>query len=279
LRSSWEADPTIGEHSTHDLLQIAGRATQLASQFIRSHRPAELTVKGDRDLSSDVDMGVERLVRTFLRDATPEIGFLGEEGGGNTKERDLWVLDPIDGTINFLHGVPLFAVSLALIHAESTLAAVVELPLIGTAYTALRGHGSFADGRRIRVSATSTLKDSLISIDQYTFGSDAERKNRARLRLTEQLSKRVQRLRILGASSVDLAWTAEGRLDACIMLGNNLWDTAAGVLIAREAGAHVLAEDGRDHSRQSWATIAVTASIEAELMTVIQSTLSRLPAE
>jgi myo-inositol-1(or 4)-monophosphatase len=105
------------------------------------------------------------------------------------------------------------------------------------------------------------LADVLISIDQYAFGEDAERKNR--LRLTERLAHDAQRVRMLGASAIDLAWTAEGRLDACIMLGNKPWDTSAGVLIAREAGARMLDHDGSEHSQHSDSTIAVAPALES----------------
>jgi myo-inositol-1(or 4)-monophosphatase len=121
-------------------------------------------------------------------------------------------------------------------HRRLVVAAVIHLPFIGTQYTALLGHGAFADDRQLHVSNTSTLADALISIDHYAFGEDAARKNRWRLRLTERLAHDAQRVRMLGSSAIDLAWTAEGRLDACIMLGNKPWDTSAGVLIAREAG-------------------------------------------
>jgi myo-inositol-1(or 4)-monophosphatase len=186
--------------------------------------PGRLTEKGDRDPASEVDLAVERFVRDFLHNKTPEIGFLGEEEGGNSSSHELlWLLDPIDGTVNFLHSFPLCAVSLSLCDASTVVAAVIELPFLGSQYTALLGQGAYADGKRLHVSETSTLADALISIDQFAFGEDAERKNRLRLRLTERLAHDAQRIRILGASAIDLAWTAEGRLDACIMLGNKPW--------------------------------------------------------
>jgi myo-inositol-1(or 4)-monophosphatase len=151
---------------------------------------------------------------------------------------------------------------------------VIELPFLGTQYTALLGQGAYADGKRLRVSETSALADALISIDQYAFGDDAERKNRLRLRLTERLAHDAQRVRMLGASAIDPAWTAEGRLDACIMLGNKPWDTSAGVLIAREAEARVLDHDGSEHSQDSESTIAVTPALEADLMAAVQAALA-----
>jgi myo-inositol-1(or 4)-monophosphatase len=117
------------------------------------------------------------------------------------------------------------------------------------------------------------LADALISIDQYAFGEDAERKNRWRMRLTERLAHDAQRVRMIGSSAIDLAWTAEGRLDACIQLGNKPWDTSAGVLIAREAGARVLDHDGSEHSEQSRSTIAVTPALEVGLMEAVRATL------
>jgi myo-inositol-1(or 4)-monophosphatase len=161
------------------------------------------------------------------------------------------MLDPIDGTVNFLHGLPLCAVSLSLVAENEVIAAVIRLPFNGTQYTALLGQGAFSDDTRLHVSQTSAIADALVSIDQYAFGEDAERKNRWRLRLTERLPHDAQRVRMLGSSAIDLAWTAEGRLDACIQFGNKPWDTSAGVLIAREAGARVLDHDGSEHSQQS----------------------------
>jgi myo-inositol-1(or 4)-monophosphatase len=148
-----------------------------------------------------------------MPDKTPEAEFLGEEEGGRPAgDGPVWMLDPIDGTVNFLHGIPLCAVSLSLSEVGSVVAAVIELPFLGTCYTALQGQGAYAGDKRLRVSQTATLGNALISIDQYVFGEDAARKNR--LRLTERLARDAQRVRMLGASAIDLAWTAEGRLDA-----------------------------------------------------------------
>ena len=265
----------ISEQDQRQYLAVARRAVTEAAEVVRTHTPGRLSEKGDRDPASEVDLAVERFVRDFLHNKTPEIGFLGEEEGGNSTGHGLlWLLDPIDGTVNFLHGFPLCAVSLSLCEANTTVAAVIDLPFIGSQYTALRGQGAYADDKRLHVSQTSMIADALISIDQFAFGDDAERKNRLRLRLTERLAHDAQRVRILGASAIDLAWTAEGRLDACIMLGNKPWDTSAGVLVAREAGARVLDHDGFEHSQQSHSTIAVTPALETDLMAAVQAALA-----
>jgi myo-inositol-1(or 4)-monophosphatase len=257
------------------LLVIAKQVTGLASDLVRSKSPYMLTSKGDRDLTSDVDIAVEKFVRSFLHEHTPGLGFLGEEGGGTDQTDGLrWVLDPIDGTINFIHGLPLCAVSLSLLKDDSAIVGVIDMPFLETQYYALINRGAYVKNQRLHVSTTHTLNAALVSIDQYTFGAGSEYINLMRRRLVEYLVPRVQRVRMLGASSIDLAWTAHGRLDACIMLGNKPWDTSAGVLIAREAGARVLDLHGANHAMNSSATIAVTPSLEHELMTAVRGAIA-----
>ncbi len=261
------------------LLAIAKQATARASELVRSRSPRTLTSKGDRDLTSDVDIAVEKFVRQFLRERTPTLGFLGEEEGGSHQRDGLrWVLDPIDGTINFLHGLPLCTVSLSLMQDDATLIAAIDTPFLGDQYNALIHHGSYVNDQRLQMSATQTLNNALISIDQYTFGHGSQHMNRLRYRLVEHLSSHTQRIRMLGSSAIDLAWTARGRLDACIMLGNKPWDTSAGILIAREAGARVLDLDGTEHSTNSSATIAVTPSLEHKLMAAVHDALTNAPS-
>jgi myo-inositol-1(or 4)-monophosphatase len=266
----WAAGGDEGER----LLAIAREAAGRASAYIRTHVPGRLTLKGDRDIASETDTAVERYVQEFLRVRTPKASFLGEEQGSCPNESKLlWILDPVDGTINLLHGVPLCAVSLSVARYGVVLAAVIDLPFLETQYTAVRGAGSFANGRRLQVSSTAALDAALVSIDQFTFGEDAARKNPARLRLVEHLALRAQRIRMFGTSAIDLAWTAEGRLDACIMLGNKQWDTSAGVLLAREAGARVLDHTGSDHTWDSASTVVVAPALEAEFMSVVTNAL------
>jgi myo-inositol-1(or 4)-monophosphatase len=216
----------IDRAGAHGFLAIAERVTATAGQLVRTRTPHTLTFKGDRDIRSDVDLDVEKLVRNLLHEQTPDAEFLGEEEGGGDPNRGddrlYWILDPIDGTVNFVHGVPLCAISLSLVRAGQVLAAVIELPFLNAQYSALLGHG----------------------------------------------------IRMLGTSAIDLAWTAQGRFDACIMLGNKPWDTSAGILIAREAGARVLDLDGSSHSMRSSATVVFTPALENDLMSIIHSALT-----
>lgn len=257
------------------LLEIGQAAVSRASTLIRSQAPQRRIVKADRDLASDIDITAEQLIRDFLQDNTPQIGFVGEEQGSFNASRELcWILDPVDGTINLLHGLPLCAVSLSLVRRDTTLIGIIDLPFFQTQYTAIADCGAYLDNKRLSVSDTTNLTNALVSIDQYNFGENSEATNLDRLHLHSHLSSKVQRIRVFGTSAIELAWTAQGILDACIMLGNKRWDTSAGVLIAQEAGARVLDSDGSRHSPSSSATIAVAPGIQADLMTAIQFALT-----
>jgi myo-inositol-1(or 4)-monophosphatase len=255
------------------LLPVALRAADIASDLIRTRRPASVTEKSDRDLVSDVDVAIERAVRGYLHDATPDTGFLGEEEGqsGDPGTGWLWTLDPIDGTSNYAHGLPLCAISLALLRDGRPVVAVIDAPFLGERYHAVEGQGAYAGERLLKASATSRLRDAMVAIGDYATGDGADRKNELRLAATIQLTPRVHRIRMLGTAAVDLAWVADGRLDASVTLGNKPWDTSAGVLIAREAGAAVTDANGRPHDLNSAATIAAAPALISQLIPLIQA--------
>jgi myo-inositol-1(or 4)-monophosphatase len=255
------------------LLPVALQAAAAASEMIRTHRPTELTEKADRDLVSDVDLAIEREVRRQLQAATPDVGFLGEEEGrtGNADGAWLWTIDPIDGTANYVHGLPMCATSLALLHNGRAVLAVIDTPFLGQRYHAIDGRGAYTGTTRLAISTVTELHDAVVAIGDYAVGDDAERKNELRLAITTQLARRVHRIRMLGTAAVDLAWVAEGRLDASITLNNNPWDTAPGVLIAREAGAQVVDKNGTPHDINSAATIAAPAPLIGQIVPLIQS--------
>jgi myo-inositol-1(or 4)-monophosphatase len=256
------------------LLPVALQAADIATAMMQTRRPATLTEKNDRDLVSDVDLAIERQVRAHLADATPDIGFLGEEEGqsGGPAGGWLWTLDPIDGTSNFAHGIPLCATSLALLHDGHPVLGVIAAPFLGQRYHAIEGQGAYSGEHRMSASSTDQLRDAVVAVGDYATGPRADHKNEQRLALTVQLAPRVHRVRMLGTAALDLAWVAEGRLDASVTLGNKPWDMAAGVLLAREAGAAVVDADGSTHSFHSAATIAAPHALVSQLLPLIQAT-------
>ena len=256
-----------------DLLKIANDALDLARRHVLSHVPQDVTSKADRDLVSDIDLTIERDVRALLHERTPEVGFLGEEGGWSNglKDRAFWALDPIDGTSNLVKQLPLCAVSLAYIDGERSIVGAVDLPFFDMRYTAVAGEGAFRSGKQLRATGTRHLGDAVVSIGDYAVGEGADAKNSVRLAVTEQLAQAVQRVRMLGSAAIDLVWVAEGRLDASVMLSNKPWDTAAGVLIAREAGAQVVDAHGDQHTLRSGSTIAAAPSLVADLSALVRA--------
>jgi myo-inositol-1(or 4)-monophosphatase len=257
------------------LLAIAVEAVERASALVRSREPGVLTSKGDRDMASEVDLAVEDEIRAFLAARTPEIGFLGEEGGRASDGTGglVWVLDPIDGTVNFVHGLPLVAVSLGLLAGDAAIVGVIELPLLGTRYTATAGGGAMRDGEAITGSRCEDLEDALVAIGDYAVGPDAESRNERRLALTGLLARHVQRIRLFGTAATDLVWAAEGSVDAVVLTGNKPWDTAAGVLIAREAGMAVVDLDGSTHTVDSEGVIAVAKPLLPSLLGLVGDAL------
>ncbi|MEU7959640.1 inositol monophosphatase family protein [Micromonospora humida] len=251
------------------LLPVAEEAVARAAEMMRHRSPGPLTAKGERDFASQLDYEIEREVRAFLQAATPEIGFLGEEDGVQATGEMQWVLDPIDGTANFVRGIPLCAVSLGLLHGDDAVVGVIEAPFLGNRYAAARGNGATVDGKPIRASHTSRLSDAVVAIGDYAVGSDAASKNRSRLSLTARLAEAVQRVRMTGTAALDLAWLAEGRIDAALTLSNHPWDMTGGTAIAREAGAVVVDRDGSNHRPRSSMTLGATPRLVEEVLTLV----------
>lgn len=257
-----------------DLTRIAEQAVGLGYDIVRNTTPAEIRLKGDRDIVTDVDLTVENEVRDFLKRMTPHVGFLGEEETTTATldgDQDVWTLDPVDGTSNFAHGIPLCAVSLALVRRGEPVVAAIVAPFLDLRYVAAKGRGAFGNGVRLRVSDATTLSESVVSIGDYAVGEHAISENKDRIRLTTLLAERVERVRMFGSAALDLAWVAEGRTDATIILANKPWDTAAGALLAREAGAVVFDATGFDHNFGSAETMATNATMKHAILSLVNA--------
>jgi myo-inositol-1(or 4)-monophosphatase len=258
-----------------ELFEIAWQATQIGSATLKKAQPGSVQHKGDRDLVTDIDLAIQRDIADYLAQTTPDIALLAEESEQQPEIETaewLWVLDPIDGTSNFVHGLPICAVSLALLHRGLTVIAVTHAPLLGRTYHAVKDKGAFLNGERITASDTDSLSAAIVSLGDYAVGHDAGTHNAHRLALTAELVPRVERIRMIGAATLDLAFVAEGALDACVMMSNKPWDTAAGTLIAREAGAQLYDAQGNPHTHQSASTVVVAPGIAEQLNVVIANT-------
>jgi myo-inositol-1(or 4)-monophosphatase len=247
-------------------LDAAQRAVDLAVQHTLTHQPTQIHMKGDRDVVTNIDLAVENIIRDRLSRWDPAVGFVGEERGASGDQNTYWVLDPIDGTINFSHGSPLCAIALALVHDHQPVLGITALPFLGRRYWAVTGRGAVRDGDPITVSTTTGLDEALIAMCDYGSGPDATVRDQLCVTVDLRLTAQAQGVRRLGTTALELVWVADGTLDASILFGNRTWDTASGAIIAREAGALVLDADGSPHSTRARCTVATTPALAQTLV-------------
>lgn len=234
-----------------ELRELAERAARDAGALVRDERPADLAVASTKSSPTDVvtamDTAAEALLVRTLLAARPDDGLLGEEGGLRPGTSGVtWVVDPIDGTVNYLYGIPAYAVSVAAVSGEpdpsswSLLAACVHNPATGETWTAAAGQGATLEGREISVPRGVPLDKALVGTG---FGYKVERR-REQARVLAALLPQIRDIRRAGAASLDLCAVACGRLDAYYERGLQPWDLAAGSLVATEAGATVTGLSG-----------------------------------
>jgi myo-inositol-1(or 4)-monophosphatase len=239
-----------------ELLEVALSIAREAGELAARRRAEGVEIAARKSSSVDIvtfaDREVEALIRRRLAELRPGDGFFGEESTATPSSTGLtWVVDPIDGTVNFLYGIPLYAVSIAVVEGDPdpltwrALAGCVVNPASGEEYTAARGGGARLDGTPIKPSAPVNLSQSLLATG---FSYDPVRRVEQG-RLLGGLLGSVRDIRRGGAASLDLCYVAAGRLDAYVERGLHPWDHAAGVLIAEEAGAVVLTPSGAQASR------------------------------
>lgn len=255
----------------HPMLNTAVKAARRAGAIINrgSQDIDRLTIhtKRENDFVSEVDQMAEQAIIQTLLEAYPKHAILAEESGasagaaGETEYQ--WVIDPLDGTTNFLHGVPQYAVSIALLHKGQLDQAVVYDPVRNDLYTASKGRGAFLNDRRIRVSKREHLRDALVGtgfpyrdfthLDAYTG-------------MFRDLVRKCSGLRRPGSASLDLAWLAAGRTDGFFELGLSPWDIAAGCLLVQEAGGLVSDFTGESGYLQSGHVVAGNPKVFAQLL-------------
>jgi myo-inositol-1(or 4)-monophosphatase len=196
--------------------------------------------KGQNDFVTEVDQAAEKEIRYHLKKAYPDHAIIGEEGGleGNENAEYQWIIDPLDGTTNFIRGIPHYAVSIACLYKGKIEHAVVLDPVRREEFTASRGHGAALNGRRIRVSKRNSLEGALIGTG-IPYKNRSEQHIPAYTQSLQDVCSQTAGIRRAGSAALDLAYVAAGRLDGFWEIGLNQWDTAAGLLLVREAGGLV----------------------------------------
>ena len=249
---------------------VAEEAGALAARLRAEGVEVAATKSSPIDIVTAADRATEELIRGRLADLRPGDGFLGEESGAAGSASGLtWVVDPIDGTVNYLYGLPNWSVSVAVVEGDpdpatwTALAGAVHAPALGELYTASAGGGAFLGGTRLRVREAVPLDRALVATG-FHYTQDI-RTNQARV--AQPLLARVRDLRRAGGAAIDLAYIAAGRLDAYFEQGLNPWDQAAGALLVQEAGGVVQGIDQQAATHRM--LIAGQADVVAELHAVL----------
>ena len=251
----------------HPMLTIAVKAARRAGGIIsRASQDIDLLTvkhKNHNDFVSEVDRAAEDAIIDILREAYPDHAILAEESGAQGDSEYQWIIDPLDGTTNFLHGFPQYAVSIALAHKGVLSQAVIYDPVHNDLFTASRGRGAYLNDRRLRVSKRLYLKDALIGTGfPYTDYTHLD----TYMAMLRDMMQKTSGVRRPGSAALDLAYTAAGRLDGFWEIGLRPWDIAAGCLLVQEAGGLVGDFLGNENYLQSGNIMAGNPKIFVQLL-------------
>ncbi len=251
------------------MIKAAHRAGRSLKRDLGEVEHLQVSLKGPRNFVTAADHRAEEIVRMELAKARPDYGFLGEEGGARdgSDKTHRWIVDPLDGTTNFLHGIPHFAVSIALERNGAIVAGLVYNPANDELFVAERGKGAFLNDRRIRVAARQHLADAIVACGLPHHGRGDLVLARKEIAAAQQ---HFAGLRRYGAATLDLAWVAAGRLDAYWEHNLSPWDLAAGALLVREAGGFVSDCDGRDDIFKKGQIVAGNETMHRELLRLLK---------
>ena len=249
------------------LSETAREAGEKLLEYFGHLHSNEIVHKGKTDLVSVADRTAEQLIRAKLNKAYPEIGFHGEESGGVPFDQGkIFETDPLDGTNNFIHGMPLFCVSLAYVENGVSQAGVVYAPLLNELFSAKRGEGAWLNGKPLHVSTVSNLIDAEVESGYSCVRAQLPKDNAP---IIEELVHKVLCVRVIGSFALSLCWLAAGRFDAAWELKLGPWDWAAGKLLVEEAGGKVTDVTGAPLDWHSGRILASNGLIHAPLTEAI----------
>jgi myo-inositol-1(or 4)-monophosphatase len=251
------------------MIKAARRAGRSLKRDLGEIENLQVSLKGPANFVSLADRRAEEMLYTDLAKARPGYGFIGEEGGQRegADKSHTWIVDPLDGTTNFLHGIPQFAISIALQREGTVIAGVIYNPANEELYTAERGKGAFLNDQRIRVAGRRKLNECVIACGLPHIGRGDHEQSRAEM---TELQNRVAGLRRFGAASLDMAFVAAGRLDGYWERNLQSWDMAAGLIIVREAGGIVSGIAGDDDPLTTRNVICGNEFVHAELVKILK---------
>ena len=254
----------------HPAINIATEAAHAAGEIMRRSLQRLDTVpvarKARHDYVSDVDRACEAAIVKEIHRFNPDHAILGEEGGRQGESDVLWIIDPLDGTSNYLHGIPHFCVSIAYQVKGRVEHGVIYDPMRDELFTASRGVGAFMNSKRIRVSDRKQLDNAILAT---AFPFRSRQAMPVYTRIFSSVYRKVEDIRRMGAAALDLAWTAAGRYDGYFEMGLKPWDVAAGALLVREAGGVVSDFGGKDDVEEAGSILAAPFKLTTPLRQLI----------
>ena len=258
-------------------LRAARKAGDLVVRATKRIDLVDIDEKGRNDFVTDIDYAAENEIIYHLKKAFPEHTIISEEAGllKGVKEDYQWIIDPLDGTTNFIHGIPHFGISIACKHKGKIEHAVILDPMRQEEFTASRGRGAFLNGNRIRVSNQLSLSGSIIATG-VPFNEPSIQNMNQYLKCLHELAESSSGIRRLGAASLDLAYLAAGRFDAFWEMNLKPWDIAAGILLIKEAGGLVSDFSGKDNYFGNGNIVCSTPKIFKPTLQIVQKHLGFL---
>ena len=258
------------------IFQTANTAIVKATKIVmEAHRLPKVTeYKGKTDLVTQTDRQSEETIISIIKNVFPNHGIIAEESGSINNESEYqWIIDPLDGTTNFVHGYPSFGISIGIMYKDEIICGIVkELPANHT-YSAIKGKDAFCDGKQIHVSDVDSLEKSLLVTG---FGYEHGEKWSANMELFKRLTDITQGVRRLGAAAIDLCHVASGKVDGFWEFDLKPWDTTAGVLIIQEAGGIVTKMDRTDYSINRPQLLATNSQIHNEMLKITKPAIENL---
>ena len=247
-------------------IKAARRAGAIINRATQDLGRLTVTKKGPADFVSEVDRSAEEAIISVLREAYPDHSFLGEEGGAIGESEFQWIIDPLDGTTNFLHGFPMYCTSIGLAHKGVITQGVIYAPIRNDLFTATRGSGAYLNDRRLRVSSLLKMEDALIG-SGFPYSSMAHQERY--MRMLAEVMRKSAGIRRPGSAALDLAYVAAGRYDGFWELGLKPWDMAAGTLLIQEAGGLVSDLEGNNQFLETGSVVAGNPKIFAQLLSLV----------
>jgi len=253
------------------IINTAVQAAKQAGDFLWDNfgKVSNIERKGDRDFATNLDKEAEKIIIKKVKDKFKDHGIIAEESGRENIDRDyLWIIDPLDGTHNFMRNIDIFGVSIGVVYKQEFVAGVIYMPKDKELYTGEKGSGAYKNGKKISVSSNSSLKECSISFD-----SSIRYSPEVMLKTLGKLAKEVFNVRMLGSSARILSYVAEGKLDFAVEFHDRPWDFAGGVSIIEEAGGKLTTLKGEPLTYKSIGYIASNKAVYGKVSKIVNSCL------